>query len=168
MLWMKLFLPFAGGYFLSYHYRTANAVIGPVLSEELSLGAADLGLLTSAYFIAFGCGAIAAWRAARPFRCAPGRSGAAACCGRGCRCFCRRTLDKHADPGPGNDRDWCFGLPDGGIQSLFAVVSAGKTSFADRLDHDGGNPSAHWSPRLRWMPHCTWRVGARSSGLSPA
>jgi sugar phosphate permease len=54
MLWMKLFLPFAGGYFLSYHFRTANAVIGPVLSEELSLGAADLGLLTSAYFIAFG------------------------------------------------------------------------------------------------------------------
>ncbi len=51
---MKLFLPFAGGYLLSYHFRTANAVIGPVLSEDLSLGAADLGLLTSAYFIAFG------------------------------------------------------------------------------------------------------------------
>ena len=54
MLWIRLFLPFAGAYFLSYHFRTANAVIGPVLSEELSLGAADLGLLTSAYFIAFG------------------------------------------------------------------------------------------------------------------
>lgn len=54
MLWIKLFLPFAGSYFLSYHFRTVNAVIGPVLSEEMSLGAADLGLLTSAYFIAFG------------------------------------------------------------------------------------------------------------------
>lgn len=54
MLWAKLFFPFAGAYFLSYHFRTANAVIGPVLSEELALGAADLGLLTSAYFIAFG------------------------------------------------------------------------------------------------------------------
>jgi len=54
MLWIKLFLPFAGAYFLSYHFRTANAVIGPVLSEELSLGAADLGLLTSAYFLGFG------------------------------------------------------------------------------------------------------------------
>ncbi len=54
MIWIKLFLPFAGAYFLSYHFRTANAVIGPVLSEELSLGAADLGLLTSAYFLAFG------------------------------------------------------------------------------------------------------------------
>ena len=54
MYWPKLFFPFAGAYFLSYHFRTANAVIGPLLSEELMLGAADLGLLTSAYFIAFG------------------------------------------------------------------------------------------------------------------
>ena len=53
MLWLKLFLPFAGAYFLSYLYRTANAVIGPVLTEELALGAGSLGLLTSAYFLAF-------------------------------------------------------------------------------------------------------------------
>ena len=39
--WFRLFLPFAGGYFLSYLYRTVNAVVGPVLSNELSLGAAD-------------------------------------------------------------------------------------------------------------------------------
>ena len=32
MLWIRLFLPFAGAYFLSYHFRTANAVIGPVKS----------------------------------------------------------------------------------------------------------------------------------------
>ena len=51
--WFRLFLPFAGGYFLSYLYRTANAVVGPVLTNELSLGAADLGLLTSTYFITF-------------------------------------------------------------------------------------------------------------------
>ena len=53
MLWLKLFLPFAGAYFLSYLYRTANAVIGPALTEELALGAGSLGLLTSAYFLAF-------------------------------------------------------------------------------------------------------------------
>lgn len=58
MLWIRLFLPFAGAYFLSYHFRTANAVIGPVLSQELALGAADLGLLTSAYFLAFGAAQI--------------------------------------------------------------------------------------------------------------
>ncbi len=54
MRWIRLFLPFAGAYFLSYHFRTANAVVGPVLSAELALGAADLGLLTSAYFLGFG------------------------------------------------------------------------------------------------------------------
>ncbi len=58
MLWIRLFLPFAGAYFLSYHFRTVNAVVGPVLSQELSLGAADLGLLTSAYFLAFGAAQI--------------------------------------------------------------------------------------------------------------
>lgn len=53
MLWFRLFVPFAGGYFLSYLYRTANAVIGPVLTSELSLDAGNLGLLTSAYFLSF-------------------------------------------------------------------------------------------------------------------
>jgi MFS family permease len=53
MLWLKLFLPFAGAYFLSYLYRTANAVIGPVLADELAIGAGSLGLLTSAYFLTF-------------------------------------------------------------------------------------------------------------------
>ena len=52
--WFRLFLPFAGAYFFSYFYRTINAVVGPILSHELTLGAADLGLLTSAYFVAFG------------------------------------------------------------------------------------------------------------------
>lgn len=53
-LWLRLFLPFAAGYFLSYLYRTANAVIGPVLARELHLGDNALGLLTSTYFLAFG------------------------------------------------------------------------------------------------------------------
>lgn len=49
----RVYLPFAAGYFLSYLYRTVNAVVGPVIAEDLSLSAADLGLLTSAYFITF-------------------------------------------------------------------------------------------------------------------
>ncbi|MFN9806521.1 MAG: MFS transporter [Betaproteobacteria bacterium] len=52
-LWLRLFLPFAAGYFLSYLYRTVNAVIGPVLSAELSLGDGALGLLTATYFLTF-------------------------------------------------------------------------------------------------------------------
>lgn len=53
-LWIRLFLPFAAGYFLSYLYRTANAIIGPVLALELDLQDNALGLLTSTYFLAFG------------------------------------------------------------------------------------------------------------------
>lgn len=52
--WLRLFLPFAIGYYLSYLLRNVNAVIAPVLTRELQLSAADLGLLTSAYFLAFG------------------------------------------------------------------------------------------------------------------
>ena len=52
--WSRLFLPFALGYYLSYLLRNANAVMSPVLTRELDLSAADLGLLTSAYFFAFG------------------------------------------------------------------------------------------------------------------
>lgn len=50
----RVFLPFALGYYLSYLLRTVNAVISPDLTRELNLGAADLGLLTSTYFFAFG------------------------------------------------------------------------------------------------------------------
>lgn len=53
-LWFRLFVPFAAGYFLSYLYRTVNAVLGPVLARELNLGDNALGLLTSTYFLAFG------------------------------------------------------------------------------------------------------------------
>ncbi len=48
-----VFLPFATGYFFSYLYRTVNAVIGPDLAVELGLSAAQLGMLSSAYFITF-------------------------------------------------------------------------------------------------------------------
>ena len=51
--WLRLFLPFALGYYLSYLLRNANAVLAPGLTRELNLSAADLGLLTSAYFVAF-------------------------------------------------------------------------------------------------------------------
>lgn len=53
-LWLRVFLPFAAGYYLSYALRTVNAVIAPELTSELGLSAADLGLLTSAYFLTFG------------------------------------------------------------------------------------------------------------------
>ena len=50
---MRIFLPFALGYFLSYLYRTVNAVIAPNLATDIGVDPSGLGLLTAAYFIAF-------------------------------------------------------------------------------------------------------------------
>ncbi len=52
--WLRIFLPFAVGYYLSYMLRSVNAVIAPELTRELGVSATDLGLMTSAYLIAFG------------------------------------------------------------------------------------------------------------------
>src|SRR3974377_2034217 len=48
-----VFLPFAAGYFLSYFFRTINAVIAGQLTTELGLDASHLGLMTSVYFLTF-------------------------------------------------------------------------------------------------------------------
>jgi MFS family permease len=53
LLAIRLLLPFAAGYFLSFLLRNVNAVIAPNLTSELGLSAADLGLLTSIYFLTF-------------------------------------------------------------------------------------------------------------------
>lgn len=45
---------FAAAYFLSYALRAINAVIAPALMADLGLTNADLGLLSSAYFVGFG------------------------------------------------------------------------------------------------------------------
>jgi len=50
---LRVFTPFAAGYFLSYLYRVVNAVLAPNLVHDLSIGPSSLGLLTSTYFIAF-------------------------------------------------------------------------------------------------------------------
>lgn len=49
----RVLLPFACGYFMSYLFRSVNAVIAPNLQTDLGIGAGDLGTLTAAYFIAF-------------------------------------------------------------------------------------------------------------------
>lgn len=52
---MRVVLVFATAYFLSYAMRAINAVIAPALTADLQLSNADLGLLSSAYFVGFGC-----------------------------------------------------------------------------------------------------------------
>lgn len=50
---LRVFLPFALGYFLSYLYRVINAVLAPNLAADLGVDPSELGLLTAAYFITF-------------------------------------------------------------------------------------------------------------------
>lgn len=49
----RIFVPFACGYYFSYFFRTVNAVISPDLVRDVGVDANRLGLLTSAYFLAF-------------------------------------------------------------------------------------------------------------------
>ncbi|MGY3038279.1 MFS family permease [Bradyrhizobium sp. USDA 4354] len=49
----RVFLPFAAGCYLSYLFRTINALIASHISSDIGLGTADLGLLTSVYFLVF-------------------------------------------------------------------------------------------------------------------
>jgi MFS family permease len=50
---LRIFLPFVFGYYIAYLFRTINAVMAAPLATELGLGADDLGLLTSVYFLTF-------------------------------------------------------------------------------------------------------------------
>src|SRR4029450_14047967 len=50
----SIYAVFAAGYFLSYTFRVVNAVMAPDLTRELALDPSSLGLMTSAYLLAFG------------------------------------------------------------------------------------------------------------------
>ncbi|SDG24795.1 MULTISPECIES: MFS transporter [unclassified Duganella] len=52
-VFVLVFLPFALGHFLSCLIRTVNATLAPQLVASLALTPGQLGLLTSAYFLAF-------------------------------------------------------------------------------------------------------------------
>jgi len=44
---LRVFLPFAAGYFLSYLYRVVNAVIASDLIADTGIGPSALGMLTA-------------------------------------------------------------------------------------------------------------------------
>jgi len=48
-----VFLPFVAAYYLSFLFRTINATVAGSLTSEFGLGAGDLGLLTSVYYLTF-------------------------------------------------------------------------------------------------------------------
>lgn len=50
---IRLLLPFALGYWLSYVFRVINAVVAPAIMRDLALDSATLGFISSAYFLTF-------------------------------------------------------------------------------------------------------------------
>jgi len=50
---LRVFLPYALGNVLGAFYRTVMAILAPDLIDDLRLGAEELGLLTSVYFLVF-------------------------------------------------------------------------------------------------------------------
>ena len=53
-LFLRLFIPFGLGYFISVLLGSANAIMSPILINTFSLSPADLGFMTSVYLISFG------------------------------------------------------------------------------------------------------------------
>lgn len=53
MLLACVFLPLSTGYFLSFLFRSINAVIAPDLMRDVGVGASGLGFLTAAFFLGF-------------------------------------------------------------------------------------------------------------------
>ena len=51
---LALLFPFLFTPIVSFLFRMVNAIIAPELIAEFNLGPAELGLITSAYFIGFG------------------------------------------------------------------------------------------------------------------
>ena len=53
LLALRIFACFAAGYFMSYGLRSVNAVLAPELVRDIGLSNAQLGSLSSAYFLSF-------------------------------------------------------------------------------------------------------------------
>ncbi|MEH6443917.1 MAG: MFS transporter [Oceanospirillaceae bacterium] len=51
--YIRIFFPLAFGYYLSYFYRTVNAIIAPDIISELAFTPAQIGWVSSAYFASF-------------------------------------------------------------------------------------------------------------------
>ena len=50
---MTVLVPFGIGYYMSYLFRTVNAIISPQLVNDVGLSPSALGFMTAAYFITF-------------------------------------------------------------------------------------------------------------------
>ena len=132
-------LPFAAGYYLSYLFRSINALIAGDLTAELGLSAADLGLLTSVYFLLFAAAQL-------PFgvlldRHGPGTIQSALLLIAWRRCPCVRTggwpYRPHHRPRP--DRPRRRPRPDVGLQGHRPLVPARTRCPRQRLAGHAGS-----------------------------
>ncbi len=53
MFIVRLYIPFALGYLISFLFRVVNGMVGGILSTEFLLTKSDLGLMTASYFLTF-------------------------------------------------------------------------------------------------------------------
>ena len=139
-LFLRVFLPFAFAYFLSYIFRGVNAVIFPYLERDIGITAGDLGLLTSAFFLFFaGCQPVLGVALDRY---GPRRVQAVllAVAAAGSALFGLQPLARRAGPGARADRAGLRRRADGRHQGHHALVSAAALGPDHRLAHDGGRP----------------------------
>ena len=159
---VHVYFAFAAGYLLSYLLRTVNAVISPELDARPRRSTSgSLGLLTSAYFLAFGAMQIPAGMLldrygprrvepvllliARRRRAARSRS----------RNGVPALLAARALIGAG-----VCGVPDGAAEGDRRVVSRRAAGVARRLDHGRRRRRARWWRRRRSSSRCAspnWR-----------
>jgi hypothetical protein len=162
---LRVFLPYALGFYLSYLLRMANAVLTPELSRDLGISAAELGLVTSAYFLSFAAFQLPLGMLLDRF--GPRRVNAllllfaaAGCAGFGAA----RDL-----PGllaaPRADRLRRLGLSDGGVQVLATVVSGRATAQSGHRDDDLRRAGVRCRRACRSSWRCPRSAGAAS--ISP-
>ncbi len=163
MTFLRIYFPFAAGYLLSYLFRTVNAVISPELVRDLTLDPSSLGLLTSAYFLAFGAAQIPVGmlldrfgpRRVEPVLLCIAATGAllfASADSLPALAFARAVI--------GTRR---VRVPDGAAEGDCRVVPAGATG--DRWPAGSWWPAAwaRWPRPRRWSLRCASRAGAASS-----
>ena len=129
-----VFLPFVAAYDLSFPFRTINATVAGALTAEFGLGAGDLGLLTSVYYLTFAAVQI-------PIgilldRYGPGQIQSAVMVAAALGAAVIRYLGQSlaAARRPSAHRSWCRRIIDGWLESPRPLVSQGTCATAQRPD----------------------------------
>ena len=135
---LRVFLPFVFGYYIAFLFRTINAVMAAPLATELGLGADDLGLLTSVYFVTFAAAQIPVGILLDRFGPRRVQSVLLLVAAVGSTLFAVSDHFLDASGRPGVDRSGCCLRHDRGIEGARSLVSRGSRTAPERLDGDAG------------------------------